>query len=103
MRRCSAKEPARRALKRLEVTWPDRFTRTDFHTVADPLHAMARLLVAKIATLHTLRDALLRDISAKAGVLREPTTEPEEQSAPAPRPTAGPASRGMTGNDRPDP
>ena len=34
----------------------------------------ARLLVAKIATLHTLRDALLRDISAKAGVLREPTT-----------------------------
>ncbi|WP_413103270.1 hypothetical protein [Streptomyces sp. Inha503] len=91
------------ALKRLEVTWPDRFTRTDFHTMADPLHAMARLLVAKIATLHTLRDALLRDISAKAGVLRQPTTEPEEQSAPAPRPTAGPVPRGMTGKDRPDP
>ncbi|WP_240812919.1 hypothetical protein [Streptomyces sp. DASNCL29] len=85
------------ALKRLEVTWPDRCTRTDFHTMADPLHAMARLLVAKIATLHTLRDALLRDISAKAGVLREPTTEPEEQSAPAPRPTAGPRT---TGYDR---
>ncbi|GAA1927035.1 hypothetical protein GCM10009716_38880 [Streptomyces sodiiphilus] len=62
------------ALKRLEVTWPDRCTRSDFHTMADPLHTMARLLVAKIATLHTLRDALLRDISAKAGVLREPTS-----------------------------
>ncbi|MEV6530491.1 hypothetical protein AB0M86_12975 [Streptomyces sp. NPDC051639] len=73
------------ALKRLEVTWPDRFTRADFHTMADPLHAVARLLGAKTVTLHTLRDALLRDISAKAGVLREPTTEPEEQSAPAPR------------------
>ncbi|MFE0183418.1 restriction endonuclease subunit S [Streptomyces olivaceus] len=76
------------ALKRLEVTWPDRFARTDFHAMADPLHAAARLLVAKIATLHTLRDALLRDISAKAGVLREPTADPEEQSAPALRPTA---------------
>ncbi|MDT0548245.1 restriction endonuclease subunit S domain-containing protein [Streptomyces lonegramiae] len=99
----NGREISARALKRLEVTWPDRFTRTNFHTTADPLHAMVRLLVTKIATLHTLRDALLRDISAKAGVLREPTTEPEEQSAPAPRPTAGPASRGMTGNDRPDP
>ncbi|WP_258016645.1 hypothetical protein [Streptomyces sp. AJS327] len=91
------------ALKRLGVTWPDRFTRADFHTMADPLHAVARLLVAKITTLHTLRDALLRDISAKAGFLREPTAEPEMQSVPAPRPTAGPAPRGMTGNDRPDP
>lgn len=81
------------ALKRLEVTWPDRFTRTDFHAMAEPLHAVARLLVAKIATLHTLRDALLRDISAKAGVLREPTAEPEEQGAPAPRPTAAPSPR----------
>ncbi|MFE5124974.1 hypothetical protein [Streptomyces sp. NPDC056669] len=86
------------ALKRLEVTWPDRFTRTDFHTMADPLHAVARLLVAKIATLHTLRDALLRDISAKAGVLREPTAEQEEQGTPAPRPTAG-RTEGMTGNE----
>jgi type I restriction enzyme S subunit len=74
------------ALKRLEVTWPDQFTRTDFHTMADPLHAVARLLVAKIATLHTMRDALLRDISAKAGVLRDPAAEPEEQGTPAPRP-----------------
>ncbi|MEU1099522.1 hypothetical protein ABZ408_00820 [Streptomyces tibetensis] len=82
------------ALKRLEVTWPDQFTRTDFHATAEPLHAAARLLVAKITTLHTLRDALLRDISAKAGVLRESTTEPEDQGAPAPRPTAAPAPQG---------
>ncbi|WP_393080082.1 hypothetical protein [Streptomyces sp. LN704] len=75
------------ALKRLEVTWPDQFTRTDFHTMADPLHAVARLLVAKTATLHTMRDALLRDISAKAGVLREPTAEPEEPGTPPPRPS----------------
>lgn len=70
------------ALKRLEVTWPDRFTRSGFHTMADPLHTMARHLVAKIATLHSLREAILRDISARAGILREPTTETEEQSFP---------------------
>ncbi|OBQ49261.1 hypothetical protein A4U61_30450 [Streptomyces sp. H-KF8] len=66
-------------LRSLALTWPGRFTRADFRRSAEPLHATARLLVSKIATLHTLREALLRDISAKAGVLREPTTEPEGQ------------------------
>ncbi|MFE4373620.1 hypothetical protein ACFRMN_36360 [Streptomyces sp. NPDC056835] len=82
------------ALKRLEVTWPDRFTRADFHRTAEPLHAVARLLVSKIATLHALRDALLRDISAKAGVLREPATGPGEEVALTPHPAAVPAPRG---------
>ncbi|MFH8490183.1 hypothetical protein [Streptomyces longisporoflavus] len=85
----SSREISARALKRLEVTWPDRFTRAAFHKQVDPLHTAARLLVSKIATLHALRDALFRDISAKAGVLREPTAEPGERSAgtasPAPR------------------
>ncbi|WP_107102878.1 hypothetical protein [Streptomyces torulosus] len=88
----NGREISARALKRLEVTWPDQFTRTEFHTMAGPLHAVMRLLVAKIATLHSLRDALLHDISAKAGVLREPTAEPEEQGTPAPA-HRGPAPR----------
>ncbi|MEU2484929.1 hypothetical protein ABZ593_10035 [Streptomyces sp. NPDC012617] len=87
------------ALKRLKVTWPDQFTRTDFHAMAEPLHATARLLVSKIATLHALRDALLRDISAKAGVLRERAAEPGEDDALTPRSTAIPAPRkGKTGH-----
>ncbi|MFJ2173915.1 hypothetical protein ACIOHE_13505 [Streptomyces sp. NPDC087851] len=88
----NAREISALALKRLKVTWPDRFTRTDFHTMAEPLHATARLLVSKIATLHNVRDALLRDISAKAGVLREPAAQPDAEGALAPHPTAAPAS-----------
>lgn len=88
------------ALKHLEATWPDRFTRADFHTLTDPPHSMARFLVAEIATPHALRDALPRDISAKAGVLREPTPGPEERGAPAPRPAEVPAPRGgRTGHE----
>jgi type I restriction enzyme S subunit len=96
----NGREISASALKRLKVTWPDRFMRAEFHRTAEPLHTMARLLVSKIATLHALRDALLRDISAKAGVLREPTAEPEEQGARAPRLTEVPAPRGgRTGNE----
>ncbi|MBP0456019.1 hypothetical protein [Streptomyces montanisoli] len=95
----NSREISARALKRLEVTWPDRLTRTDFYAMTEPLHAAARHLVAKIATLHTLRDALLRDISAKAGALREPTAEPEERGAPAPRPPRPPRHGSMTGNE----
>ncbi|MFJ9572119.1 restriction endonuclease subunit S domain-containing protein [Streptomyces bacillaris] len=69
-------------LKSLVLTWPDHFTRADFRRVVEPLHATARLLISKIATLHALRDALLRDITAKAGVLRE--TEEQGLSLPAP-------------------
>lgn len=85
-------------LKSLTLTWPDRFTRADFHRVAEPLHATARLLVSKISTLHALRDALLRDISAKAGVLREPE-EPEQPSPGTPPLTAVPAPRRKGGLD----
>lgn len=84
------------ALKRLKVTWPGQFTRTEFHRVANPLHAVARPLLSKIATLHDLRDALLRDISAKAGVLREPTEETKEEGVHAARPAPVPAPRGAT-------
>ncbi|WP_405686594.1 hypothetical protein [Streptomyces sp. NBC_00057] len=96
----NAREISALALKRLKVTWPDQFTRTAFHRMAEPLHATARLLVSKIATLHNLRDALLRDISAKAGVLREPAAQPGEEGALAPHPTAFPAPRGgKTGHE----
>ncbi|MCJ0868537.1 hypothetical protein [Streptomyces sp. AP-93] len=74
----NGREISAKTLKRLEVTWPDQFTRTDFHTMAEPPHAVARLLMSKTETLHALRDALLRDISAKAGVLREPSAQPRE-------------------------
>lgn len=84
----NGREISARALKSLEVSWPDRLTRADFHKTAEPLHAVARLLVSRIATLNALRDALLRDISAKAGILRDPTVEPGEQGTGTPRPTA---------------
>ncbi|MEV0276674.1 hypothetical protein AB0I22_09880 [Streptomyces sp. NPDC050610] len=88
------------ALKRLEITWPDRFTRAGFHRTAEPLHAAARLAGRKIATLHALRDALLGDISAKAGVLREPTAEPGELDAGTARSTVVPQPReGSLGNE----
>lgn len=77
----NAREISALALKRLKVTWPDQFTRSAFHRMAEPLHATARLHISKIATLHNLRDALLRDISAKAGVLREPAAQPGEEGA----------------------
>lgn len=70
----NAREISALALKRLSVTWPDPFTRAAFQRLAEPLHATARLHIAEIATLRNLRDSILRDISAKAGVLREPTT-----------------------------
>ncbi|MFC9271114.1 hypothetical protein ACFTXJ_25500 [Streptomyces zhihengii] len=72
----NSREISALALKRLKVVWPDRYTRAEFYEMAEPLHATARLLVAKIATLHALRDALLHDISAKAGVLQERAVEP---------------------------
>lgn len=95
----NGREISAAALKRQEVTWPDEFTRAEFHATVDPLHAVVRNLVSKGATLQALRDALLRDISAKAGVLREPTTAPEEDGTRASSPTAVPPPRiGRTGN-----
>lgn len=94
----NSREISALALKRLEVTWPDEFTRAAFHATADPLHAVARDLVAKLETLHALRDALLRDISAKAGVLREPQ-EPEQRSSGTPPLAAVPVPRRTGGFD----
>ncbi|WP_431034933.1 hypothetical protein ACQYWQ_14085 [Streptomyces sp. P6-2-1] len=74
------------ALKRLNITWPDRSSRAVFHRAAEPLHATAQLLVSKVATLHTLRDALLRDIAAKAGILREPKADAQQAPVAVPGP-----------------
>ncbi|MGA5409410.1 hypothetical protein ACPCSC_19370 [Streptomyces lavendulocolor] len=88
------------ALRRLKITWPDRFSRAEFHRAAGPLHEAAQLLTCKITTLHDLRDALLRDISARAGILREPTDKSAERSAGAPHPVGIPAPRvGRTGHE----
>ncbi|MFJ1897239.1 MULTISPECIES: hypothetical protein [unclassified Streptomyces] len=67
----NAREISALAFSRLSVTWPDADTRSRFHEVADPLHAMARKLVSESRTLHVLKDALLRDISARASALLE--------------------------------
>ncbi|MGW3656283.1 hypothetical protein ACWD6R_11475 [Streptomyces sp. NPDC005151] len=75
----NAREVSARALSRLSITWPELGTRADFHAVADPLHAMAKQLVSDVATLHDLKDSLLRDISAKAGALLEQEAEPDEK------------------------
>nr|WSZ97516.1 hypothetical protein OH820_19320 [Streptomyces sp. NBC_00857] len=75
----NAREISARALKRLSIAWPDSITRADFHAMTDPLHAVARQLVSESATLHDLKDALLRDISAKAGVLLGQETETAEE------------------------
>ncbi len=89
----NSREISALALRRLKITWPDRFSRAEFHRAAEPLHEAAQLLVSKIATLHDLRNSLLRDISAKAGILREPTTKSTEQGTGAPHPAEVPAPR----------
>lgn len=83
----NAREISARALSRLSLAWPDSITRADFHTMTDPLHATARQLVSESATLHDLKDALLRDISAKAGVLLEQEAELNEEDVHPPRPS----------------
>lgn len=96
----SAREVSARALSRLNINWPDSRTRADFHTMTEPLHAVARLLVSEIAILQDLKDALLRDISAKAGVLQEQEAELEEEGLHLSRLPAIPAPRGVTaGNE----
>ncbi|MEV5882515.1 hypothetical protein AB0L74_07320 [Streptomyces sp. NPDC052020] len=96
----NSREISALALRRLEITWPDRFSRAEFHTAAGPLHEAAQLLVSRIATLHDLRNALLRDISAKIGILREPTTKSAEQGTGAPYSAEIPAPRvGRTGHE----
>jgi type I restriction enzyme S subunit len=67
----NAREISARAFSRLSVAWPDASTRARFHEVAGPLHAMARKLAAESSTLYDLKDALLRDISARASALLE--------------------------------
>ncbi|MFE9682766.1 hypothetical protein [Streptomyces sp. NPDC006285] len=89
----NSREISALALKRLKITWPDRFSRAEFHTEVGPLHEAAQLLVSKIATLHDLRTALLRDISAKAGILREPTTKSAEQGTGVPHSAKIPTPR----------
>ncbi|MFI5982631.1 hypothetical protein ACIBEA_17355 [Streptomyces sp. NPDC051555] len=54
------------AFSRLSIAWPDVSVRTRFHELTDPLHAMARQLASEISTLSELKDAILRDISARA-------------------------------------
>ncbi|GAB2957547.1 hypothetical protein GCM10023080_016360 [Streptomyces pseudoechinosporeus] len=92
----NAREISARALSRLSITWPDSSTRADFHTMTDPLHAVARQLVSESATLHDLKDALLRDISTKAGVLLEQEAEPDEKRVYPPRPSVVPSPREAT-------
>lgn len=92
----NAREISARALSRLSLAWPDSITRADFHSMAGPLHAMARQLVSESATLHDLKDALLRDISAKAGVLLEQEAEPDEEGVHPPRPSMVPTTREAT-------
>ncbi|WP_405769860.1 hypothetical protein [Streptomyces sp. NBC_01538] len=95
----NAREISARALSRMSITWPDSFTRADFHNMTDPLHAVARQLVSESATLHDLKDALLRDISAKADVLLEQEAEPDEERAYTPSALNGPHT--ARGHDRP--
>ncbi|BCB73684.1 hypothetical protein GCM10022251_77270 [Phytohabitans flavus] len=67
----NARELSARAFSLLSVTWPDASTRARFHQAAEPLHAMAKKLVTESRTLYNLKDALLRDISARASVFME--------------------------------
>ncbi|MFE3659708.1 hypothetical protein [Streptomyces sp. NPDC059165] len=92
----NAREISARALKRLSIAWPDSITRADFHAMTDPLHAMARQLVSESATLYDLKNALLRDISAKAGILLEQEAEPDEEHVRPPRPSMVPTPREAT-------
>ncbi|MFG2841667.1 hypothetical protein ACGF12_00615 [Kitasatospora sp. NPDC048296] len=77
----NAREISARALANLSITWPDPRTRADFHATTDPLHAVAKQLVSASTTLHDLKDALLRDISARANALPEQEAESHEESA----------------------
>ncbi|MFF5669769.1 hypothetical protein ACFY8S_06440 [Streptomyces hygroscopicus] len=96
----NGREISARALSRLSIAWPDSTTRGDFHTMTDPLHAMARQLVSESATLHDLRDALLRDISAKARMLLEQEAEPDEERVHPPQPSIVPTpSEAATGHE----
>ncbi|WP_405422502.1 hypothetical protein [Streptomyces erythrochromogenes] len=62
----NAREISAAAFSRLHVTWPDASIRARFHELLDPLHAMAMKLTSEITTLSELKDAVLRDISARA-------------------------------------
>ncbi|MFF4179900.1 hypothetical protein [Streptomyces sp. NPDC001750] len=96
----NAREISARALSRLGITWPDSITRADFHAMTDPLHAVARQLVSKVATLHDLKDALLRDISAKAGAVLEQKEEPDEERVyPTRPPVIPPTRKASTGHE----
>ncbi len=92
----NAREISARALSGLSVMWPDSTTRADFHTVADPLHAVARQLISKVATLHDLKDALLRDISAKARDVLEEEAESGDEDVDATHSLIFPAQREVT-------
>lgn len=92
----NAREISARAVSRLSVTWPDPTTRADFHTVADPLHAVARHLISKVATLDDLKDALLRDISAKARDVLEQEAESGDEDVDATHSLVFPAQREVT-------
>ncbi|MET9693014.1 hypothetical protein ABZY81_31935 [Streptomyces sp. NPDC006514] len=72
----NAREISAAAFSRLSITWPDAGIRTRFHALTDPLHAMAMKLVSEIRTLSELKDAVLRDSSAKADLLPDSHSEP---------------------------
>lgn len=92
----NAREISARALLRLSITWPDANTRADFHAVADPLHAVARQLISKVATLHDLKDALLHDISARTRDVLEQEAESSDEDVDATHSPTFPAQGEVT-------
>lgn len=78
----NSREISARALTRLSIAWPDPITREDFHFKVDPLHATARQLVSAVSTLSALKDAILRDIAAKARTVLERGKEPDPGGTP---------------------
>ncbi|MCJ1676122.1 hypothetical protein MTF65_01830 [Streptomyces sp. APSN-46.1] len=68
----SAREITRRAFLRLEVEWPGKDVREQFHRVAEPMHSRAQMAVDENRSLHDLRSRLLRDISSRSRTLFRP-------------------------------
>ncbi|WP_162793184.1 hypothetical protein [Streptomyces globosus] len=65
----SAREITRRAFLRLDVRWPGRQLREQFHRVAEPLHSRAQAALNENRTLDELLGHLLRDISSRSRTL----------------------------------
>ncbi|MFE1790578.1 hypothetical protein ACFW7J_19640 [Streptomyces sp. NPDC059525] len=65
----SAREITRRAFLRLDVRWPGRHVREQFHRVAEPLHSRAQAALDENRALNELLSDLLRDISSRSRTL----------------------------------